>query len=115
MRQARRRALAPTAEWTADVLVEVDPSGLGDLARRLAEGARVAQEVCDGARSLKGLADRAGDPSVSTAISSFLERWRHGCGCLAGNACRVAERLERTSRLYVEVEERISETFPRET
>lgn len=88
--------------------IEVDPSTLSGIGYRLLQSAEVAREVNDGAGFLKDLADGAGDAGLRSAIHSFLDRWRYGCGCLVEDARQVADRLEKTSKLYMQTEATIS-------
>ena len=95
------------------MLIEVDPQSLHGVSRRLLQSAQAAHEVKEGSRALKDLADRAGHPELRSAIHSFLDRWSYGCGCLLEDARQVADRLEKTSKVYVETETRISGAFSR--
>ncbi len=87
--------------------IEVDPAVLGQVANRLLESVEVAHQVTENRDSLKALIEDAGHEGVRAAIGSFLDRWAYGCECLTEDALQVADRLAKTSKLYIKTEETI--------
>jgi len=93
--------------------LEVEPAVLGQIAGRLLESVAVAQEVAGNSGALRGSAQDAGHELVRSAAQRFLDRWGHGCECLVEDARMMADRLGRTSRLYVATETANAEAFSR--
>ncbi len=88
--------------------IEVDPALLGQVAHRLLESVEVAHQVEDNSKSLNACANDVGHDGVRAAIGSFLDRWAYGCGCLTEDARQVADRLAKTTKLYIETEETVA-------
>lgn len=68
----------------------------------------VAEQVKNDAGSLKDLADNPGHEPLRDVVGSFLDAWGYGCGCLMEDARQVADRLDKTTRLYLDTEATIS-------
>ncbi len=88
--------------------IEVDPDSLGAVGQRLTDSVEVARQVHDDRGTLSGYADAAGHDGLRQAIHSFLDKWSYGCGCLVQDANQVAERLNKTAKVYVETEATIA-------
>ncbi len=89
--------------------IELDPTSLGGVADRLLRSVEVAEQVKDDAGSLKELAENPGHEQLAGAVSSFLDAWGYGCGCLMEDARQVADRLAKTTKLYLDTEAKISQ------
>lgn len=88
--------------------LEVDPDVLGDVASGLLRSVEVARQVKDHGDSLKSMASDAGDDDAKHAIEHFIGRWAYGCGCLIEDAEQMANRLNQTSKAYLETETSIA-------
>lgn len=88
--------------------IEVDPVSLQVVARELARGVDVAEDVARHQGRLMSYAAGAGRPSVTAAIGSFLNRWSYGCGCLVSDTHHLAEAVGLASGTYRQVDAKIA-------
>lgn len=89
-------------------VIEVDPFGLGIVARQLTESVQIAGNVQKHHDRMAAHAEHAGHPDVTDALAHFLGKWAYGCGCLLADGETLAARLGAASHVYVVVEESIA-------
>jgi hypothetical protein len=88
--------------------LEVDPAVLQATGRRLRAAVEVAHDVRREHSSLAVLAADAGHERLSGTVTTFLEKWAHGIGCLIEDADTLASMLTDAGTAYGQVEAAIA-------